>query len=55
MMDCEGFLLKPILPFLPKARMNSAGRAGRRQVFGLAGWKLSYWPLLPGSRCEPVR
>ena len=28
--------------------------ADRRQVFGLAGWKLSYWPLLPSSRCEPV-
>jgi len=34
--------------------MKSAFCAGRRQVFGLAGLKLSYWPLLPNSRCEPV-
>jgi hypothetical protein len=27
--------------------------AGRRQVFGLAGSELSYWPLLPSSP-EPV-
>jgi len=42
-----GFAVKPILPFLPKARMKSAFCAGSRQVFGLAGWRLSYWPLLP--------
>src|SRR5436190_13405772 len=32
---------------------NSALCTGRRQVFGLAGSELSYWPLLPSSR-EPV-
>jgi hypothetical protein len=33
----RGFSVKPILPFFPKARMNSAFCAGHRQVFGLAG------------------
>lgn len=50
-----------------KAKMLNGRMAGHRQVFGLAGFTLSYWPLLPsspgvnqciengGRSCSPLR